>query len=78
MITAGTYRHYKGNLYTVIGIAEHTETTEEMVVYVSAGPDGKLWVRPLDVFAGYVHVAGTTVLRFERVGGSTSNPYGNL
>lgn len=28
----GRYRHYKGNVYTVIGTARHSETLEEMVV----------------------------------------------
>ena len=29
----GTYKHYKGNLYEVIGLALHTETREKMVIY---------------------------------------------
>ena len=29
----GRYRHYKGNEYTVIGTARHSETLEEFVVY---------------------------------------------
>ena len=32
-ITIGTYRHFKGNLYSVLDFAEHTETGEMMVVY---------------------------------------------
>jgi len=48
----GIYRHYKGGYYQVLGVAEHTETNERMVVYVSlAGihmPGPRLRVRPLE------------------------------
>jgi len=33
MLRTGVYRHYKGNLYEVIGTAKHTETLEAMVCY---------------------------------------------
>lgn len=45
-IQAGRYRHYKGNEYTVIGVARHSETQEELVVYRQAYGDQGLWVRP--------------------------------
>ena len=32
-IKLGKYRHFKGKEYEVIGLAKHTETLEEMVVY---------------------------------------------
>ena len=32
-ITPGRYRHYKGNEYTVLGVARHSETLEDLVVY---------------------------------------------
>jgi len=58
----GMYRHCKGGLYKVTGCAEHSETGERMVVYVST--DGEWWVRPLSMFRGY-HSSGLP--RFTRV-----------
>lgn len=43
----GIYRHFKGNEYELIGIAKHSETLEEMVVYRALYGEGGLWVRPL-------------------------------
>ena len=41
------YRHFKGNIIEVIAIARHTETLEDMVVYVH---DDDTWVRPYSMF----------------------------
>lgn len=41
------YRHFKGHIITIIAIARHTETLEEMVVYRH---DDEVWVRPLSMF----------------------------
>ena len=60
----GRYRHYKGNEYTVIGIARHSETLEEMVVYRAEYGDGGLWVRPLSMFTESVTVNGQVLPRF--------------
>ena len=32
-IKLGRYRHFKGNEYEVVGLAKHSETLEDMVVY---------------------------------------------
>lgn len=61
----GRYRHYKGNFYLVLGIARHSETLEEMVVYQQDYADRGLWVRPLGMFLENVVVAGKEVPRFE-------------
>ena len=68
MIRSGRYRHYKGNDYEVIGIARHSETEEEMVVYRKLYGDGSLWVRPLVMFIEDVVVDGRTVPRFMWIG----------
>ena len=46
----GVYRHFKGKYYLVEGIATHSETKEQMVVYRHLYGDGELCVRPLDMF----------------------------
>jgi hypothetical protein len=48
------YRHFKGDQYLVVGIATHSETDEDMVVYRQLYGDGKLYVRPLDMFLSEV------------------------
>lgn len=45
-IQKGIYRHFKGNLYEVIGVGKHSETLEEMVVYRALYGEYGLWVRP--------------------------------
>lgn len=45
-IKPGKYRHFKGNLYEVIGLAHHSETMELMVVYRALYGEQGLWVRP--------------------------------
>ncbi len=63
----GLYKHYKGNIYEVIGIAKHSETLEELVVYKATyQPDGEnLWVRPKVMFTELITVDGKQVKRFE-------------
>ncbi len=58
MIKSDTYRHYKGNTYQVIGVAKHSETDEELVVYRALYGECRLWVRPLDMFCEKIDVKG--------------------
>ena len=46
----GTYRHFKGNLYKVIGVAKHSENCEDYVVYQQMYGDKAMWIRPLSMF----------------------------
>lgn len=66
-IRPGRYQHYKGQDYEVIGIARHSETEEELVVYRCLYGDLSLWVRPLSMFRENVTVAGEQVPRFARI-----------
>lgn len=63
----GRYRHYKGKEYTVIGLARHSETLEELVVYRQEYGDHGLWVRPKQMFMEQVKVDGQEVPRFRRL-----------
>lgn len=50
----GLYRHFKGNMYKVIGVANDSETLEKIVVYVSMKDESTLWTRPLNMFLSEV------------------------
>lgn len=65
----GTYKHYKGKYYQVIGIAKHSETLEDLVAYYCLYPNStsQLWVRPLKMFQEQVEINGEKVPRFEFV-----------
>jgi cyclomaltodextrinase len=67
LICPGIYRHFKGKRYEVLGLARHSETLEDMVVYRALYGEGELWVRPLAVFEETVEVDGRRVARFERI-----------
>lgn len=66
-LPSGRYRHYKGNDYEVLGVARHSETGEELVVYRCLYGDYSLWVRPLAMFGELVTVDGRQVRRFTRI-----------
>lgn len=58
----GTYKHYKGGIYQFLGTCEHTETNEKLAIYIDS--NGKTWVRPSDMFHGWLDVDGEIVKRF--------------
>jgi hypothetical protein len=43
-------RHFKGDLYLIIDVAQHTETNEPMVIYRALYEDCKLYARPYQMF----------------------------
>lgn len=66
-IKLGKYRHFKGNEYEVLGVAQHSETLEPMVVYKALYGDGGLWVRPATMWDETVTRDGKTFKRFEYI-----------
>ena len=64
VVQPGKYRHYKGNEYEVLGVARHSETMEELVVYRALYGERGLWVRPRTMFTESVVVDGRRVPRF--------------
>lgn len=64
----GKYRHFKGGLYELIGIARHSETLEPMVVYRALYGEGGLWVRPAAMWNEIVEKPEYTGPRFIYIG----------
>ena len=67
-VRPGRYRHFKGNEYQVLGVARHSETEEEMVVYRALYGEGGLWVRPAAMCLETVTRDGVTQPRFTYIG----------
>jgi hypothetical protein len=68
----GKYQHYKGKFYEVLGVAIHSETRENLVVYKALYDDPELgneplFVRPELMFTENVVIETKRVPRFRRV-----------
>ena len=64
----GVYKHFKGKLFLALFLAKHSETEEDMVIYVGLYDKerGQIWARPADMFMGHKEFEdGTKVKRFE-------------
>lgn len=64
----GIYEHFKGNRYKVLGVALHSETLEELVLYQALYGEHGLWVRPLAMFLEGVEKDDYKGPRFKFVG----------
>ena len=70
-IKLGKYRHYKGFICKVIGVAKHSENQdEELVIYYHPDENGndQLWARPLKMFQEDVETSNYKGPRFEYLG----------
>lgn len=64
------YKHYKNKDYRIIGVARHSETLEELVVYQALydSPQfgmNSIWVRPKSMFLEEIELNGIKVPRFQ-------------
>ncbi|HSH18157.1 MAG TPA: DUF1653 domain-containing protein [Candidatus Saccharimonadales bacterium] len=69
-LQAGVYKHYKGGLVYVLGVANHSETKEKFVSYIelSGKAGAKIWVRPYRMFFEEVIADGVMKPRFAYIG----------
>jgi hypothetical protein len=72
-ILPGRYRHYKGQEYEVLGVARHSETEEEFVVYRAQYGERGLWIRPVAMFNEIVTVDGLRCPRFQEIRAGSSS-----
>ncbi len=62
-IKLGNYRHFKGEVYEVVGLGKHSETLEELVIYKN--DKSEVWVRPKKMFFENILIDGKKIPRFE-------------
>jgi hypothetical protein len=67
LVVGSLYEHYKGLRYKILGIARHSETLEELVVYQALYGAGDVWVRPIGMFLETIIISGQPQPRFKLV-----------
>lgn len=79
LVIGGLYKHYKQKKYRVRGLARHSETLEEMVIYEALYPNqlGQVWVRPKTMFLETVRLENYEGPRFQLIEESEGGPLGN-
>jgi hypothetical protein len=67
-VEVGYYKHFKGNIYQVLGVGKHSETGEELVVYLGLYDVphvfGAMWIRPVSMFLETIERDGKVMRRF--------------
>jgi hypothetical protein len=76
-LQAGIYKHYKGGMYLIIGVARHSETNEKLVAYIPLGvkKGPRIVARPYDMFFDDVKINGVTKPRFVYIGESVEEVF---
>ena len=69
IVINGVYKHYKGSLYKVLGFAKHSETNEDLVIYMALYGDYGVWARPKHMWHEIVEKNGKKYKRFELIKG---------
>jgi hypothetical protein len=64
IVPGSIYEHYKKKRYKVLGVARHSESLEELVVYQALYGELDIWVRPLALFIEDVLIDGILQPRF--------------
>lgn len=68
-------RHFKGGIYEIVGVAGHSETGEDLVIYRSL-ESGRVFARPKDMFLSPVdrekYPEAKQIMRFEAIGDASS------
>ncbi|HDR4517383.1 TPA: DUF1653 domain-containing protein [Bacillus cereus] len=59
------FQHFKGAIYELICIAQHSETSEKLVIYQNKA--GEIYARPYDMFFEEVERDGVLVKRFTEI-----------